>query len=150
MVNFETIKKISLLIFLSTSVAASVTARDDYFNVICSADDSVGFNWKNSQWNFTKFYLHRYIVQKLKVERFEFGKDKTMPNSGTCWNEMQYDEAHNYGDKQYAYGCYNIRKEGTDYYSHNSEKCLEIWEKSGDSYEWHLLKQKSQKISKKT
>lgn len=127
-------KMFLFILLLSISVNASITEKDDYFNAFCSAEDSVGFNWKNSRWSFTKFYLNKYIIQKLKVEKLVIGNSE-ITKSGYCWNEMQnLGEPMAYGDKQYTYGCYNIRREGTDFYPLGSEKCMETWEKSGEDY----------------
>ena len=113
---------------------ASVTDEKDYFNAMCIAEDSVGFNWKNNQWNFTKFYPNKYIVQKIKVEQYKPGKD--FPRSGFCINTIGANEPFidEKRKMKYVYGCYNIRRHGDEFYGTSSKKCMETWKKHRKGY----------------
>ncbi len=126
-------RKIFILILLSIWSNAEITDEKDFYSLICSVEESVGFNWKNSKWIFTKFYPNKYIVKKLKVEKFEPG-NKEIPKSGLCWNEMQFNEPLIFDNKKFIYGCYNVREHGTEFYPTSSKKCFEEWEKVGTKY----------------
>ncbi len=56
-----------LLIFPSVT-NAGIESREQLFKALCIGEKSVGFNWKQNGWVFTRFAPEKYLVEKLTID----------------------------------------------------------------------------------
>jgi hypothetical protein len=126
-----------LLFFLlvTANAHAEITDKNEHFNILCVEENSTGFNWGNGNWKQRNFKNNKYLAQKLKIENPTDTPGKK-PESGVCFDSIQYRQESKNNTYDVSWGCYNIRAIGSTFYPYNSEVCREIWEKpeSGTKY----------------
>ena len=110
---------------LGNPVAAEDTVRDlpgamkndQLFKTLCIGEKSTGFDWRNNEWNFTRFRPEKYFIEKLKPER--------SARTALCWSDAQEKKRYESNDMALDYGCYNVH-EGDDH-AGPAHLCLEDW-----------------------
>jgi hypothetical protein len=112
---------------LENPVAAEDTVRElpgamennQLYKTLCIGEKSTGFDWRNNQWNFTRFKPEKYFIEKLKPER----SAQTL----LCWSDAQEKKRHETNDMALDWGCYSIREGDEQGRAGPSHLCLEEW-----------------------
>ena len=76
--------------------------NDQLFKTLCIGEKSTGFNWRNNEWNSTRFKPEKYFIEKLKPER----SARTL----LCWSDAQEKKRHESNDMALDWGCYNVHE----------------------------------------
>jgi len=119
----------------SNVAIAEITDETDYYNAICIADQTIGYNWENGDWKSGSYAPDKYIVQKLELE-----DQKAIENIGRttksypCFYDRNWKSIPSeWGDEFIISGCYNVRKAGSEFYASVSQTCSETWKKDSET-----------------
>jgi len=55
---------------------ADITSENDRFTLLCQADKITGFQWRNVEWQFTKYKPVMTIIKKQDDEKSEDADEK--------------------------------------------------------------------------
>jgi hypothetical protein len=101
--------------------------NDQLFKTLCIGEKSTGFNWRNNEWNFTRFKPEKYFIEKLKPER----SARTL----LCWSEAKEKTRYESADSTSDWGCYSVREGEQDLGPpHLAYLCLEDWKTVNGSF----------------
>ena len=63
-------KKLILLLLLTSSFSfADITSEDERFTLLCQADKMTGFQWRDGEWQFTRYKPVMTIIKKHNDEK---------------------------------------------------------------------------------
>ena len=112
---------ILLLLLMTSSLSfADITSENDRFTLLCQADKITGFQWRNGEWQFTKYKPVMTIIKKHNDEKSAEDDDWVREDAVnlTC----AYRQSK--GSKN---ACYSIKPIGEEVGRMDYVSCTEWW-----------------------
>ena len=115
---------IFLVFFSYSNVNAEITGIDERFSLLCEAEQSVGFRWKDNNWTKMNWTLPRYIITK---QDYEPSYDTDEAEHFMCTQNKKGDYYNETSGKIFKDSCYLIKKFGEEEDDFDYHTCREEW-----------------------
>ena len=120
-------KKLLLLLFslmFSFSSNAEITSFDERFSLLCEAEQSTGFRWRDDAWKKMNWTLPKYIITK---QDYEPSSDWDEAKHYMCSRNKKGDFHNESSNKIFMDSCYLIKNFGEEETESNYQTCREEW-----------------------
>lgn len=115
-------KKILTILLVILGLQSTIgNAEKEYYTALCIVDESVGFNWENGGWTSVNFKPNKYLVERIEMK--EWSAEERSWECLSKYNRKNMELIKMTGSD---YGCYNVRRFGSEFYQHRSELCFEL------------------------
>ena len=115
---------IFLILFSYSTVNAEITDKDERFSLLCEAEQSVGYRWKNHDWEKVNWILPRYIITKQDYAPLDIRLPH--PEHFLCSGDRQGSEKML--SRIYMDSCYKIKELGDEVDDFSYRTCREEWD----------------------
>mgnify|MGYP000173799284 CR=1 FL=1 len=114
-------KKLILLLLLTSGFSfADITSEDERFTLLCQADKMTGFQWRDGEWQFTRYKPVMTIIKKHNDE-------KSAEDDGWVRKDAVNEMCAYRQSKGSKNTCYSIKQIGEKVERWNYVPCTESW-----------------------